>query len=118
MKDGLMKWRWEGGVRDHHSNLLWPVSEDSGNRNKKRDTIQWKVESVWRLFIFTLFFILKCFSFIEEKRQCVVPLVYAFTGCFLHVPWLGSNLQPWCVGMALQLNDLPGQGKSPHLETS
>ena len=38
----------------------------------------------------------------RKKHQFVVPLIYAFIGCFLYVPRLGrSNSQPGHIGMLL-----------------
>ena len=38
----------------------------------------------------------------EREKHCfVVPLIYAFMGCFLHVPSPGIKLQHWHIGMIL-----------------
>lgn len=37
----------------------------------------------------------------RQKRRFVVPLVYAITGWFLHLPWPGRDLQPWCIRRTL-----------------
>ena len=40
--------------------------------------------------VFILFFFFFClFTYLREKHQFVVPLIYAFTGWFLYVLWLG-----------------------------
>ena len=37
----------------------------------------------------------------RERHQFVVPLIYAFTGCFLHVPWPRIEPSPWRIGTML-----------------
>ena len=84
---------------------LWYVSfwrlfpQLIGHKTRDRDRVGSTGKDWWWFLFFFLIDLREEDSGAErERHQFVVPLIYAFSGWFLYVPWLGLNSHPWHIG--------------------
>ena len=95
-------WPWPETAAPHSG--MFPGCKDLSGNTKRRLLYYISLLSTVMLHFFFLL-IFTCWFLEREERikikwdkyRFVAPLLYAFIGWFMYVPWLGMNLQPWCI---------------------